>query len=317
MSKKALIIGISGQDGAWLSKLLLEKKYSVIGTTRDIKDIDKSKLKNLGIHKEINFFELTPQSSDNVKKIIALNNPDEIYFLSGQSSVAESFVKPKESINSIVLAYLNILESIKDLNRDIKIYSAGSGECFGDSDKQIVNETSPFLPRSPYAVSKIAAHQLTEVYRKSYGIYACTGFLFNHESHLRPKHFVTQKIISSAIEIKQGSRNELKLGNIGISRDWGLASEYVVAMWMMLQKNKPEDFIIATGKTYSLENFIEETFNYLDLNWKDYVTSDTTLLRPYDIKANYADPSKAKDVLNWEAKSEMGEVIKQMIDNYY
>lgn len=317
MSKKALIIGISGQDGAWLSKLLLEKKYSVIGTTRNIKDIDKSKLKNLGIHREINFFELIPQSSDDVKKIIALNNPDEIYFLSGQSSVAESFIKPKESINSIVLAYLNILESIKDLNRDIKIYSAGSGECFGDSDTQIVNETSSFLPRSPYAVSKIAAHQLTEVYRKSYGIYACTGFLFNHESHLRPKYFVTQKIISSAIEIKQGSRNELKLGNIGISRDWGLASEYVVAMWLMLQKNEPDDFIIATGKTYSLENFIEETFNYLDLNWKDYVTSDTTLLRPYDIKANYADPSKAKDVLNWEAKSEMGEVIKQMINNYY
>ena len=158
---------------------------------------------------------------------------------------------------------------------------------------------------------------MTEVYRKSYGIYACTGFLFNHESHLRPKYFVTQKIISSAIEIKQGSRNELKLGNIGISRDWGLASEYVVAMWLMLQKNEPDDFIIATGKTYSLENFIEETFNYLDLNWKDYVTSDTTLLRPYDIKANYADPSKAKDVLNWEAKSEMGEVIKQMINNYY
>ena len=317
MSKKALIIGISGQDGAWLSKLLLEKKYSVIGTTRNIKDIEKSKLKNLGIHREINFFELIPQSSDDVKKIIALNNPDEIYFLSGQSSVAESFIKPKESINSIVLAYLNILESIKDLNRDIKIYSAGSGECFGDSDTQIVNETSPFLPRSPYAVSKIAAHQLTEVYRKSYGIYACTGFLFNHESHLRPKYFVTQKIISSAIEIKQGSRNELKLGNIGISRDWGLASEYVVAMWLMLQKNEPDDFIIATGKTYSLENFIEETFNYLDLNWKDYVTSDTTLLRPYDIKANYADPSKAKDVLNWEAKSEMGEVIKQMVNNYY
>ncbi len=317
MNKKALIIGISGQDGAWLSKLLLEKKYNVIGTTRNIKDIDKSKLKNLGIHREINFFELIPQSSDDVKKIIALNNPDEIYFLSGQSSVAESFVKPKESINSIVLAYLNILESIKDLNRDIKIYSAGSGECFGDSDKQIVNETSPFLPRSPYAVSKIAAHQLTEVYRKSYGIYACTGFLFNHESHLRPKHFVTQKIISSAIEIKQGSRNELKLGNIGISRDWGLASEYVVAMWLMLQKNQPDDFIIATGKTYSLENFIEETFNYLDLNWKDYVSYDTTLLRPYDIKSNYADPSKAKGVLNWEAKSEMGEVIKQMIDNYY
>ena len=317
MNKKALIIGISGQDGAWLSKLLLEKKYSVIGTTRNIKDIDKSKLKNLDIHREVNFFELIPQSSDDVKKIISLNNPDEIYFLSGQSSVAESFIKPKESINSIVLAYLNILESIKDLNRDIKIYSAGSGECFGDSDKQIVNETSPFLPRSPYAVSKIAAHQLTEVYRKSYGIYACTGFLFNHESHLRPKHFVTQKIISSAIEIKQGSRNELKLGNIGISRDWGLASEYVVAMWLMLQKNQPDDFIIATGKTYSLENFIEETFNYLDLNWKDYVTYDKTLLRPYDIKANYADPSKAKDVLNWEAKSEMGEVIKQMIDNYY
>lgn len=317
MVKKALIIGISGQDGAWLSKLLLEKNYSIGGTTRDISKIDKTRLQNLGISDEINFIQLCTESSEDVSKTLKKFKPNEIYFLSGQSSVAESFKKPKQSINSIIISYLNILESIKDCDEEIRIYSAGSGECFGDTGGTIVDESSAFMPRSPYAVSKVAAHQLTEIYRQSYNLYACTGFLFNHESHLRPKHFVTQKIVYTAIRIKKGVEKKLQLGNISISRDWGLASEYVQAMWLMLQQERPDDFIIATGKTYSLETFVKEVFEYLDLDWRKYVSYNENFLRPYDIEANYANPNKAKKVLGWKAESFMSDVIKQMIDNSY
>lgn len=312
--KTALICGISGQDGTYLANFLINKGYKVWGTSRDAQGSSFYNLINIGIKDYVQLLSMDPEDFRSVLVALNKSKPDEIYYLAGQSSVGLSFEQPAETIQSITLGTLNILEACKMYNKDIKIYSAGSSECFGDTYGIPANELTPFKPHSPYAVAKSSAFWLVNNYRNAYNLYACTGILFNHESKIRPNRFVTQKIISTALRISKGSDEKLNLGRLDISRDWGWAPEYVEAMWLMLQLEKPEDFIIATGETNSLENFVSVTFSKLSLNWKDHVLENKDLIRPNELLVNKADPSKAREKLNWTAKYKMVDVINEMLN---
>ena len=312
MTKTALIIGVSGQDGSYLAELLLKKGYEVIGTSRNCDSNDFKNLEHLNIKESINLLSKSPMSSDDMYDVINKARPNEIYNLSGQSSVGLSFEIPTETTESIILPTLNILEAIKKINRDIKFYNACSSECFGDRNDVEADEDSLFQPRSPYAMAKATAYWQVLQYRYKYKIFACSGILFNHDSPLRPKKFVTRKIISTAYKIANGKKIRLKLGNIKIKRDWGWAPDYVKAMNKMLQIKKPEDFVIATGELNSLEKFVEYTFNQFDLDWKKYVDIDKKLFRPYDINSGYGNANKAKQLLGWVAKNKIFDVIKKM-----
>lgn len=313
MKKKALICGISGQDGSLLANFLIKKEYEIIGTSRDAQANVFSNLKRLGIHEEIIYTSMMPEDFKSV--FVALNKykPDEVYYLGGQSSVGLSFEQPTETMQSMLIGTLNILEAIRLINAPIKFYNAGSSESFGDVGESAANELTTFQPRSPYAVSKASAFWLVNNYREAYNLYACTGILFNHESPLRHSRFVTKKIIESVKRINDGSVEKLRLGNLKISRDWGWAPEYVEAMWLMLQIEKPDDFIIATGKTSSLEDFVALAFGYFNLNWIEHVIQDKELFRPSDIAVSKADPHKAFNILGWKAKYELKDIVEKMI----
>lgn len=312
-SKKALICGISGQDGSYLAKLLLEKGYEVWGTSRDAQGSSFNNLRRLGIHHQVHFLSMVPEDFRSVFMVLKRSQPAEVYFLAGQSSVGLSFEQPAETIQSITLGTLNMLEACRMSEFPVRFYQAGSSECFGDTAGAPANELTPFQPRSPYAVAKSSAFWLVDNYREAYGLYACTGILFNHESILRPARFVTQKIIAAAKRISEGSREKLTLGRLDISRDWGAAPEYVEAMWRMLQCDKPEDFVIATGETYSLEAFVAEVFSSLDLDWREHVEQSAEFFRPTDLLISRADASKAQRVLGWTASSKMKDVVRAMI----
>jgi len=313
MKKKALICGISGQDGSLLANFLIKKEYEIIGTSRDVQANAFSNLKRLGIHEEIIYTSMMPEDFKSV--FVALNKykPDEVYYLGGQSSVGLSFEQPAETMQSMLIGTLNILEAIRLIDSSIKFYNAGSSESFGDVGEFAANELTPFQPRSPYAVSKASAFWLVNNYREAYNLHACTGILFNHESPLRHARFVTKKIIESVKRINAGSVEMLRLGNLKISRDWGWAPEYVEAMWLMLQIEKPDDFIIATGKTSSLEDFVALAFGYFNLNWKEHVIQDKELFRPSDIAVSKADPQKALNILGWKAKYDLKDIVEKMI----
>ncbi|OYY14338.1 MAG: GDP-mannose 4,6-dehydratase [Polynucleobacter sp. 24-46-87] len=310
--RTALICGVSGQDGSYLAQLLLQKGYAVFGTSRDVQGSSFANLKKLGIEGQVSYISMVPEDFRSVLVALRKSNPDEIYYLAGQSSVGLSFEQPAETIQSITLGTLNILEGCRMVEQPIKIYHAGSGECFGDTHGESANENTPFYPMSPYAVAKSSAYWLVNNYRDAYGLFACTGILFNHESPLRPERFVTQKIIRAVKRIAQGSKEQLKLGRLDIARDWGWAPEYVEAMWLMLQQDKPADFVIATGTTITLEEFVKTAFEQAKLNWKDFVVQDPTLFRPTDLEIGRADPSKANKGLNWEASIKGAEVVKRM-----
>jgi len=248
-----------------------------------------------------------------VLQCLSRAKPDEVYNLAGQSSVGLSFEQPVETMESISIGTLNLLEAIRFLQQPIRLYSAGSGECFGDTGGASADENTPFRPRSPYAVAKSAAHWEVANYRESYDLFACTGILFNHESPLRPERFVTRKIISAACRIAAGCNEKLQLGNIAIARDWGLASEYVDAMWRMLQQESPGDYVIATGETNTLEDFVAEVFQQLGLNWHEHVATDPALLRPSEIMVSKGNPEKAFRELGWQAEHRMRDVINIMI----
>lgn len=311
---RALICGIRGQDGSFLAKFLLEKGYEVIGTSRDVVVGSFDNLKRLKIDKKVKKVSMAVYDFRSVIDVVKTYKPDEIYNLAGQTSVSLSFQQPVEAMESITKATLVLLEVIRFLNIPIRLYNAGSGECFGDTKGIQANEKTLFKPSSPYGVAKASAHWLIKNYRESYGIKACTGILFNHESHLRPERFVTQKIVQSALKIKKGELNKINVGNIAIYRDWGWAPEYVKAMWLMLQQDTFDDFVIATGKSYSLQDFIEETFKYLELDYKKHIKIDENLMRPSEIFFSNADPSKAKNKLNWEAKVKFNELVKRLCD---
>ena len=311
---KALISGISGQDGAYLARLLLDKGYQVFGTARDAQMATFYNLEKLGIRQQITLLSMALNDFRSVLQTLSRVEPDEVYNLAGQSSVGLSFEQPVETLESISIGTLNLLEVIRFLQRPIRLYSAGSSECFGDTGGAPADETTSFHPRSPYAVAKAAAHWEVANYREAYNLFACTGILFNHESPLRPERFVTRKIIASACRIAAGSGEKLQLGNISIARDWGLASEYVDAMWCMLQRDTPGDYVIATGETNTLEDFVAETFDQLGLNWRDHVSSDPSLLRPSEIMISRGNPGKAGKDLGWRAENRMRDVVRIMID---
>lgn len=311
--KTALICGASGQDGAYLTKLLLEKGYEVYGGSRDAESSNFENLKKLNIFGQVKPISISVIDFRSVLQVIMKIKPDEIYNLAGQSSVALSFEQPVETMESISLGTLNLLEAIRFTGLDIKLYSAGSSECFGNTT-DAVDENTPFRPRSPYGVAKATAFWEVANYREAYDIFACTGILFNHESPLRKERFVTKKIISTACRIAAGSKEKLILGNINIFRDWGWAPEYVEAMWLMLQQNKPEDFVIATGETMSLKDFVTTTFEYLNLDIENHMSFDKGLLRPTDIEKGFANPIKAKKFLNWEAKIKSKNLVQLIID---
>ena len=311
-SKKALIIGITGQDGAYLAKHLLSKGYEVTGSSRDVMASSFNNLNILGIRSQVKLISVSINDFRSVFNAIQESTPDEIYNLAGQTSVGLSFDQPVEAIESIAIGTLNILEVIRLLNKPVRFYNAGSSECFGDTGDMPANEQTPFAPRSPYAVAKSTAKWLINSYRESYGLYACTGILFNHESPLRPDRFVTQKIITGAAKIKTGQLDKLQLGDLDISRDWGWAPEYVQAMWLMMQLDQPDDFVIATGRKESLKYFVAKSFEYFDLDWQKYVEIEPSFFRPKEIISNDGDPEKAIKTLDWSKPTDIDGVIKMM-----
>ncbi|ACB52683.1 NAD-dependent epimerase/dehydratase [Crocosphaera subtropica ATCC 51142] len=313
--KTALICGISGQDGSYLAQFLLNKGYLVCGTSRDAQMSSFQNLGRLGIREQVKVESMALNDFRSVLQILNKIEPDEVYNLAGQSSVGLSFELPVETLESIATGTLNLLEAIRFTGAPIKFYNAGSSECFGDIGTTSADEFTPFRPRSPYAVAKSAAFWEVANYREAYGIFACSGILFNHESPLRPQRFVTQKIVAAACKIAQGHSQKLQLGNVKIRRDWGWAPEYIQAMYLMLQQPQADDYVIATGDSYSLEDFVIETFNGLGLNWQDYVITDQSLFRPTDISYSCGNPGKAAKNLGWKAQYKMPEVVKMMIEN--
>lgn len=306
---RALICGVGGQDGAYLAKLLLSKGYEVVGTSRDASANRFEGLQRLGIYGQVEKTSMAINDFRSVLHTVKRYMPDEIYNLSGQTSVGLSFEQPVETMESIAGGTLNMLEALRFADRAIRFYSAGSSECFGDTGNIPADESTPFQPRSPYAVAKSTAHWLVRNYREAYGLFACTGILFNHESPLRPERFVTQKIVKAAARIAQGEGERLSLGNIAVQRDWGWAPDYVEAMWLMLNATTPDDYVIATGRTVSLEYFISRVFHYFGLDWRSYVELDASLLRPTDIPVGRANPEKAHRNLGWSFSRDVDSVI--------
>ena len=310
---KALIIGVSGQDGAYLAENLLNKGYEVHGTSRDHEVSSFTNLMTLSIKDRVKLCSMVTSDFRSVLTVLQRVEADEIYNLAGQTSVGMSFEYPVETFESILIGTMNLLECIRLLKKPVKFYNAGSSEVFGNTEGP-ANEETPFKPRSPYATAKAAAHYAVSNYREAYGLYACTGILFNHESPLRSMRFVTRKIVSAAVRISNGSKEKLKLGNIEVSRDWGWAPDYVEAMWKIIQNPVSDDFVIGTGETHSLKEFTEMAFSLVGLDWRDHVETSKELLRPSDINKNCANPAKAQQVLNWSARNHFKEVIEMLLD---
>ncbi|MFA4941340.1 MAG: GDP-mannose 4,6-dehydratase [Patescibacteria group bacterium] len=310
--KKALITGITGQDGSYLAELLLSKNYQVFGLERRSSTKNRTNIEK--IEKDINFVsgDLTDQHS--LTRAITASEPDEVYNLAAQSFVKESWEQPEYTGNVTGLGALRVLEAIRQVNPKMKYYQASSSEMFGQVQETPQNEKTPFYPRSPYGVAKLYAHWITVNYRESYNIFACSGILFNHESERRGMEFVTRKITDGVARIKLGLQDKLYLGNLDAKRDWGYAPEYVEAMWMMLQQEKPEDFIIATGETHSVKEFVEAAFRAVDLDWKKYVEIDERFKRPAEVYSLIGDASKAREKLGWKPKVNFSELVSIMVE---
>jgi GDPmannose 4,6-dehydratase len=330
--KKALITGITGQDGAYLSKLLIEKGYEVYGAFRRTSELTLNRLKLLGVDDKIKYVPIELLEFTNIYRTIEKIQPHEIYNLGSQSFVALSFEEPIFTADVTATGPLRILEAIREINPKIKFYQASSSEMFGKVQAVPQNEKTPFYPRSPYAASKLFAHWITVNYRESYGMFACSGIFFNHESPLRGFEFVTRKITSSVARIKLGLQRELLLGNLDSRRDWGYAPEYVEAMWLMLQQEKPDDFAIATGETHSVREFVEVAFKKvgIEIEWTgrgvgvkgiDRATGSTLVMvnpeffRPAEVDCLIGDYSKAKEKLGWSPKTTFNELVGIMVDH--
>lgn len=308
--KSALITGVTGQDGAYLADLLLKRGYRVAGTTRDLGRAGLANLLRLGIAGNIRLVAMDGSDRRSVAGAIAEVEPDEIYALAGQSSVGRSFEQPAMTVESIVLGTLNLLEAVRTSARAMRLCHASSGECFGDLGGSPAREGDPFRPASPYAVAKASAHMLVEHYRSNYGLFAVNAILFNHESPLRSEAFVTRKIVAAAARIAAGADERLRLGRLDIARDWGWAPEYVDGMWRMLQAPEPSDFVLATGQTNRLEDFVAAAFAEFGLEWTDHVDSDPSLIRPEDPSWSGGDPARAAAVLGWRAHFRMADVVR-------
>lgn len=313
MTRKALICGISGQDGAYLARLLVDKGYDVHGTSRDCENTGFGNLATLGLTGRVTLHSMQLTDFRNVLGVLGRVEPDEIYNLSGQSSVGLSFEQPMETFESITTATLNILECLRFLGGKARFYNAASSEMFGNTDGVAATETSACQPRSPYGMAKAAGFWTVNTYREAYGLFACSGILFNHESPLRPHRFVTRKIVSAAARIAAGDTRPLLLGDLSVDRDWGWAPEYVDAMWRMLQHHTPGDYVVATGQSYSLQDFTAAAFAAFDLDWHQHVVVDTSLFRASEIVRSIGNPKRAWDVLGWKATMAMPEVVHRMV----
>jgi len=315
--KRAMITGITGQDGTYLANFLLNKGYDIIGPTRNNSILNIKNLKYLGINNKINFMKIDLLNLSHIVRIIEKNEIDEIYNLAAQSSVGLSFKQPMETLEFNIISTVKLLEAIRIANPKIKFYQASSSEMFGNvkKEKLPINENFPFRPISPYGISKAASHWATVNYREIHNLFAVCGISFNHESVLRNKNFVTKKIINTAVKISLGLADELRLGNIKVYRDWGYAPKYVEAMWLMLQQNNPDDYIISSGEIHSLEEFVVKVFEKLNLNVNKFIKINKSLYRPNDLEINYGDNSKAKNKLNWNYNMSFDQLICKLVDD--
>jgi len=314
MGRRALICGVSGQDGSYLAKLLLSKGYEVWGSSRDAELNSFHNLHRLGIHGAVQLISLNPGDIGSILGLLRRVRPDDVFSLAGQSSVGLSFDQPVETIQSITLGTLNLLEGIRLSGSNVRFYNAGSTECFGDTGNDVANECTQFNPRSPYAVAKASAYWMVANYREAYGMFVCTGILSNHDSPLRPARFVTRKIIHAVASLVLGKDTKLSLGNFEIERDWGWAPEYVEAISLILEQPAPDDYIIATGQSHTLTQFVATAYKLIGKDWREHVTVDQHLIRPTDIARNKVDPAKAAAKLGWKAQHHMDEVISLMLE---
>jgi GDPmannose 4,6-dehydratase len=316
---KAFVTGITGQDGYYLTKLLLQKGYEVHGTIRRSSNFNTQRIDPLIADQEntglLNLYYSDLLDASSLNNLINSIEPDEIYNLAAQSHVAVSFKNPLYSAQTSVIGPITLLEAVKNSDKEIKYYQASSSEMFGGIDNEKLEEKSKFIPKSPYAVGKLFAHEITRVYRESYGIHAVNGILFNHESPLRGETFVTRKITKAVGRIKYNIQNKLTLGNLSASRDWGYAGDYVEGMHMMMQHSIADDWVLATGETHTVQEFVELAFKEVDLNWKDYVTTDKRYYRPNEVEHLLGDPSKAKKELGWKNKTSFENLVKKMVES--
>jgi GDPmannose 4,6-dehydratase len=317
--KKALITGVTGQDGSYLAELLLAKGYEVYGIIRRSSSFNTGRIDHIyqdqhvpNPHLRLVYGDLNDASSLN--RIIRDVAPDEIYNLGAQSHVRVSFDIPEYTGEVTALGSVRLLEAIREAHIPTKFYQASSSEMFGNAPAP-QNENTPLLPRSPYAAAKLYAHWMTTTYREGYGLFACNGILFNHESPRRGETFVTRKITKAVARIHAGRQQKLFLGNLDARRDWGFAGDYVEAMWLMMQQDKPDDYVIATGETHSVREFLEEAFGRLDMDWKKYVEIDPRYYRPAEVDLLLGDASKAKSKLNWQPKVHFRELVHMMVDS--
>lgn len=313
--KTAIITGVTGQDGSYLAEHLINMGYRVVGLKRRTSVICTDRIDHIFTHKNFNleYFELDDPGV--IYRIISKYNPDEIYNLAAQSHVRVSFDTPLSTTNTIVTGVTNILEAIRNTNRNIKFYQASSSEMFGDNPEVPQNENTKLQPASPYACAKVYSHHLTRNYRESYNIFACSGILFNHESPRRGETFVTRKITLAAAKIKLGLQDKLHLGNLDAMRDWGYAKDYVKAMHLMMQHPTPDDYVIATGKSHTVKNWLEEVFGIANLSIDDFVETDERLFRPHEVPHLLGDSSKANKILNWHAKTDFKSLAKIMYES--
>lgn len=321
--KTALITGITGQDGSYLAESLISRGYRVHGLLRRSSTFNTGRIENIYQDPHEQDRSLFLHHGDladgtGLRRILQQAQPDEVYNLGAQSHVRVSFDQPEYTADVVAVGTLRLLESVRDYmassGKQVRIYQAGSSEMFGSSPPP-QDEQSPFAPRSPYAVSKVAAHHFSHNYRQAYGMFVCNGILFNHESPRRGETFVTRKITRAAGRIKLGLQKQLFLGYLDAKRDWGYAGEYVEAMWMMLQQPEPDDYVIATGVSHSVREFLDEAFGYLDLDWRDYVREDPRYLRPTEVNYLLGDPRKARALLGWEPKVDFRSLVRMMVDS--
>jgi GDPmannose 4,6-dehydratase len=308
-----LIFGVSGQDGGYLADLLLRRGLSVHGTSRDKESSGFSSLKTLGLVEKVRLHSVAPNDFRSVASILKAVRPRYIFNLAAQSSVGLSFEQPVETIDSIMHATINIMEAVRFLGLDSRIYNASSSECFGNTGDRPADEQTAFSPRSPYAVGKAAAFWAVANYREAYGLFTCSGILFNHESPLRPTRYVTQKIIRGVMDIRDGQAETLELGALDMSRDWGWAPEYVEAMWRMLDRDLPEDFVIATGETHALQEFVSAAFEAFGLDWRAHVRTNDAFRRPTDIMISGGNPEKAARQPSRRAETRMRQVVEKLL----
>lgn len=312
--KKALITGVTGQDGAYLAKLLLDKGYEVFGIYRRLSTPNFWRLQYLDIFKKVNLIPADLVDAGSLTEAVKISEPDEIYNLAAQSFVGASFEQPVGTGVITGLGVVRLLETIRQINPEIKFYQASTSELYGNNSTKSMNEDSPFKPASPYAAAKLYGHWMTRIYREGYNIFACNGILFNHESPLRGLEFVTRKISNTVAKIALGIGKELRLGNLEAKRDWGYAPEYVKSMWLILQQKEPNDYVIATNESHSVREFTEKAFDVVALDWQEYVKVDKRFLRPLDVNFLRGDFSKAKKQLGWEPKVKFDALIKIMVN---